>query len=66
MTNHSDFSPEQEGIEASSSPSQPILNSKPAWWIVATLATVIVAVVFLSVMHYQANAQLIAQLEDTN
>jgi len=66
MNNHSDLSPKQEGNEQSSSQNHSALNSKPAWWIAATLATVIVAVVFLSLMHYQANAELISQLEDTN
>ena len=66
MTNQSDFSrnEKEEAIEQSSS--RTILNSKPPWWVAVTLAAVIVAVIFLSVMHYQANAALITKLEDTN
>jgi chromosome segregation ATPase len=66
MTNHSDFSRNEKDEAVEQSSSQPTLSSKPMWWIAATLAAVIVAVIFISVMHYQANAELIAQLEDTN
>jgi septal ring factor EnvC (AmiA/AmiB activator) len=47
-----------------STPARP--RSATPWWVAASLAALVVAVVFVTVLQHQANADLIGQLEHTN
>jgi len=53
---------EPEAIEAQSENPDP----QAPWWIGAGLAALIVALVFITVMQYQANAAMVSRLEETS
>jgi chromosome segregation ATPase len=61
------FDPQnQESVNLPSSDNNSAPKSKQIWWAGAILATLVVGILFLTVMQYQTNGEIISQLEQAN